>query len=87
MVQDIMKARTTFRFEVVIEDAAPDNLHAIPQLVRSLVPCAPLDQLIFRPEESGGMLTQTEFEIAKFFWKNSYVLFTMATMTLKSTKN
>ena len=65
MVQDIMKARTTFRFEVVIKDAARDNLHAIPQLVRSLVPCTPLDQLIIRPGETGGMLTQTEYQLAR----------------------
>ena len=57
MVQDIMNARTTSQFEAVIQDAAPDNLHAIPQLVRSLVPCTPLDQLIIRPGETGGMLT------------------------------
>ena len=66
MIQDIIKARTTSQFEAVIQDAAPNNLHAIPQLVRSLVPCTPLDQLIIRPGESGGMLTQTEDQLARF---------------------
>ena len=51
MVQDIMKARTTSQFEVVVEDAAPDNLHAI--------------QLITRPGEKDGMLTQTEYQLAR----------------------
>ncbi len=44
LVQDIMKKRTTSQFEAVIEDTAPDDQHAIPQLVWSLVPCTPLDQ-------------------------------------------
>ena len=42
MVQDIMKARTTSQIEAVIKDTAPDDQHAIPQLVQSLVPCMPL---------------------------------------------
>ena len=66
LIQDIMKARTTSQFESVIEDAAPDNLHAIPQLVRSLLPSTRLDQLIIRPGESGGMLTQSEYQLALF---------------------
>ena len=66
LVQDIMKARTTSQFESVIEDAAPDNLHAIPQLVRSLLPSTRLDQLIIRPGESGGMLTQSENQLELF---------------------
>ena len=66
MVQDIMNVRTTSQFEAVIQDAAPDNLHAIPRLVRSLAPCTPLDQLIIRPGESGGMLTQAEYQLARF---------------------
>jgi hypothetical protein len=70
LVQDFMKARslprTTSQFGGVIEDAAPANLHAIPQLVRYLAPCTPLDHLIIRPGESGGMLTQSEYQIAQF---------------------
>ncbi len=66
LVQDIMKARTTSQFEVVIDDAAPDNLHVIPELVLSLVPCTPLDQRIIRPGESGEMLIQTEYQLARF---------------------
>ncbi len=66
LIQDIMKARTTSQFESAIEDAAPDILHAIPQLVRSLLPCSRLDQLIIRPGESGGMLTQSEYQLALF---------------------
>jgi hypothetical protein len=65
LVQDIMKASTISQFEVVIEDTAPDDQHAIPQPVRSLVPCMPLDQVIIRPE-SGGMLTQAEYQLARF---------------------
>ena len=35
LIQDIMKARTASEFQVVIEDAAPVDLDANPQLVRS----------------------------------------------------
>ena len=38
LIQDIMKARTASEFQVVIEDAAPVNLDANPQLVRSAEP-------------------------------------------------
>ncbi len=69
LVQDIMKARTTSQFETVIEDDAPDNQHAITQpigLVRSLLPCTPLDQLIIRPGGSGGMLIQAKYQLERF---------------------
>ena len=49
LIQDIMKARTTSQFESVIEDAAPDNLHAIPQLVRSLLPSVTVQRHNFMP--------------------------------------
>ena len=35
LIQDIMKARTASEFQVVIEDAAPVDLDANPQLVLS----------------------------------------------------
>ena len=61
-----MKARTASEFQVVIEDAAPVDLDATPQLVRSAEPPPSLAQLIIRPGESGGLLTGTEFRFAKF---------------------
>jgi hypothetical protein len=66
LIQDIMKARTASEFQVVIEDAAPVDLDANPQLVRSAEPPPSLAQLIIRPGESGGLLTGTEFRFAKF---------------------
>ena len=61
-----MKARTASEFQVVIEDAAPVDLDANPQLVLSAAPSPSLAQLIIRPGESGGLLTGTEFRFAKF---------------------
>jgi hypothetical protein len=69
LIQDIMKARTASEFQVVIEDAAPVDLDANPQLVRSTEAAEPPSsqaQLIIRPGESGGLLTGTEFRFAKF---------------------
>jgi hypothetical protein len=66
LIQDIMKARTASEFQVVIEDAAPVDLDANPQLVRSAEPPPSLAQLIIRPGESGGLLTGTEFRFANF---------------------
>ena len=66
MIQDIMKARTASEFQVVIKDAAPVDLDANPQLVRSAEPPPSLAQLIIRPGESGGLLTPSEFRFAKF---------------------
>ena len=53
LIQDIMKARTASEFQVVIEDAAPVDLDANPQLVLSAAPPPSLAQLIIRPGESG----------------------------------
>ena len=61
-----MKARTASEFQVVIEDAAPVDLDANPQLVLSAAPPPSLAQLIIRPGESGGLLTPSEFRFAKF---------------------
>jgi hypothetical protein len=66
LIQDILKARTASQFQQVIEDAAPVNLDATPQLVRSAEPPSSLAQLIIRPGESGGLLSPTEFRFAKF---------------------
>jgi len=61
LIQDILKASTASQFQEVIEDAAPVNLDANPQLVRSAEPPSSLAQLIIRPGESGSLLTPTEF--------------------------
>jgi hypothetical protein len=61
-----MKARTASEFQVVIEDAAPVDLDANPQLVRSDEPPPSLAQLIIRPGESCGLHTPSEFRFAKF---------------------
>jgi hypothetical protein len=61
LIQDIMKARTASQFKLVIEDAAPVDLDANPHLVLSAEPPPLLEQLIIRPEESGLLLTPTEF--------------------------
>ena len=66
LIQDILKARTASQFQQVIEDAAPVDLDATPQLVRSAEPPSSLVQLIIRPGESGGLLSPTEFRFAKF---------------------
>ena len=66
MFQDILEARTAAQFEKVIEDAAPVDLNERPQLVRSDAPLRSQERLIIRPGQSGGMLTRTEFQIAKF---------------------
>ncbi len=66
LIQDILKARTASQFQQLIEDAAPVNLDANPQLVRSAEPPSSLAQLIIRPGESGGLLSPTEFRFAKF---------------------
>ena len=66
LIEDIMKARNAYQFEVLIEDAAPVDLDANPQLVRSAAPLPSLAQLIIRPGESGGLLTPSEFRFAKF---------------------
>jgi hypothetical protein len=66
LIQDIIKARTASQFQEVIEDAAPVDLDANPQLVRSAKPPRSLAQLIIRPGESGRLLSPTEFRFAKF---------------------
>jgi hypothetical protein len=66
LIQDILKARTASQFQQVIEDAAPVDLDATAQLVRSAEPPSSLAQLIIRPGESGGLLSPTEFRFAKF---------------------
>ncbi len=66
LIQDIVNARSASQFQKVIEDAAPVDLDANPQLVRSAEPPSSLAQLIIRPGESGGLLTPTEFRFSKF---------------------
>ena len=66
LIPDIMKARTASEFRVVIEDAAPVDLDANPQLVLSAEPPPSLAQLIIRPGESGRLLTPLDFRFANF---------------------
>ena len=70
-IQDILKARTASQFQEAIEDAAPVNLDANSQLVRSAEPPSSLVQLIIRPGESGGLLTGTEFDLQNFALKKN----------------
>ena len=65
MYQDIVKARTSNEFQAAIDDAAPVNYDINPQLAPAGAPSR-LERLVIRPGESGGLLTRTEFELAKF---------------------
>ncbi len=64
LIQDILKASS--QFQQLIEDAAPVNLDANPQLVRAAEPPSSLAQVIIKPGDSGRLLTPTEFRFAKF---------------------
>ncbi len=60
-----MKARTNDEFRGAIDDAAPVNYDSNPQLAPAGAPST-LDRVVIRPWESGGLLTHTEFDLAKF---------------------
>ena len=66
MYQAIVKARTNDEFLAAIDDAAPVNYDSNPQLA-PLAAGAPssLERVVIRPGESGGLLTRSEFELAK----------------------
>ncbi len=57
----IINARTFPDIQAAIDYAAPIDLYANPQLVR-----AQLEQLVIGSEDTGGLLTQTEFGLASF---------------------
>ncbi len=65
LYQDIVKARTNDEFQAAVDDAAPVNYDSNPQLAPAGAPST-LERVIIRPSESGGMLTRSEFELAKF---------------------
>ncbi len=65
LYQDIINARTFSEIQAAIDDAAPINYDANPQLDRAQLPQRP-EQLVIGPEGSGGLLTETEFELARF---------------------
>ena len=60
-----MKARTSDEFRTAIHDAAPVNYDSNPQLAPAGAPST-LDRMVIRPGESGGLLTRSEFDLAKF---------------------
>ena len=63
-LSDIFRARTVSQFEDVIKDAAPIDLDLNPQLVKAAEPPLSQEQLIIRPEKSGGLPTAAEFRFA-----------------------
>ena len=64
MYQDIVKARTNDEFQAAIHDAAPVNYDSNPPLAPAGAPST-LERVVIRPGESGGLLTRSEFELAK----------------------
>ena len=60
-----MKARTNDEFRAAVDDAAPVNYVSNPQLAPAGAPST-LERVVIRPGESGGLLTRSEFELAKF---------------------
>ena len=64
LYQDIVKARTNDEFQAAIHDAAPVNYDSNPPLAPAGAPST-LERVVIRPGESGGLLTRSEFELAK----------------------
>ena len=64
LYQDIVKARTNDEFQAAIHDAAPVNYDSNPPLAPAGAPST-LERVVIRPGEIGGLLTRSEFEIAK----------------------
>ena len=65
LYQDIINARTFSEIQAAIDDAAPVDYDANPQLIRAQLPPRQ-ERLVIDPEGSGGLLTETEFELARF---------------------
>ena len=65
LYQDIINARTFSEIQAAIDDAAPVDYDANPQLIRAQVHPRQ-ERLVIDPEGSGGLLTETEFELARF---------------------
>jgi hypothetical protein len=60
-----VKARTNDEFQAAINDAAPVDYDGNPQLAPAGAPSR-LERLVIQPGESGGLLTNSEFVLAKF---------------------
>ena len=60
-----MKARTNDEFRAAVDDAAPVNYDRNQQLAPAGAPST-LERMVIRPGESGGLLTRSEFDLAKF---------------------
>ena len=65
LYQAIVKARTNDEFQAAINDAAPVDYDGNPQLAPAGAPSR-LERLVIQPGESGGLLTNSEFVLAKF---------------------
>ena len=66
LVTTIVNARTADEYLTAIEDAQPAEEADMAPVVASEADLPALPQLIIRAGESGGVLTQSEFQIAKF---------------------
>ena len=64
LYQDIVNARTNDEFRAAIHDAAPVNYDSSPQLAPAGVPST-LNRVVILPGESCGLLTRSEFDLAK----------------------
>jgi hypothetical protein len=65
LYQDIVKARTNNGFQAAIDNAAPVNYVSNQQLAPAGAPST-LEQVVIQPGESGGLLTYSGLELAKF---------------------
>ena len=66
LVTTIVNARTADEYLSAIQDAQPAEEADTAPVVASEADLPALPQLIIRAGESGGVLTQSEFQIAKF---------------------
>ena len=64
--RDIVEARTFSQFQAVIQDAASVNPYENTSFIRSLAPPTLQPQLIIQTGASGGILTQSEYQLAQF---------------------
>ncbi len=60
-----MKARTNNEFRATIDNAAPVSYDSNQRLAPAGVPST-LERVVIRYGESGGLLTRSEFDLAKF---------------------
>ena len=69
-LQDLLNARTTIQYLTVMQDAKPTEEADTAPVVVSDAELSELPQLIILAGESGGVLTQTKFQITKFCAEN-----------------